>query len=123
MKKWVLALAGLVWLGAPALAAGDALVGEWSRTDGKSRIRMAPCGDGFCGHITWLRDANSPTKLGERVFYALKPSGEGWAGSAYNPEDGKTYSGKVTVAGSSMTTSGCVLGGLICKSVTWSRVK
>ncbi|MGO9943661.1 MAG: DUF2147 domain-containing protein, partial [Rhodoblastus sp.] len=44
-----------------------------------------------------------------------------WSGEAFNPDDGNTYSGNVIVAGSSMTTKGCVLGGLICKSVDWKR--
>ncbi|WP_374546494.1 DUF2147 domain-containing protein [Rhodoblastus sp.] len=122
MKRMMFALAGLLALGGAALAAGDDIVGDWQRTDGLSRIRMAPCGDGICGHVTWLKNPNSPAKVGQRVFYGLKPSGAGWAGEAFNPEDGKTYSGKVSLTGSHMTTSGCVFGGLICKSVTWSRL-
>ena len=52
----------------------------------------------------------------------MKPAGEGkWVGSAFNPEDGKNYSGKMTLAGDKLNTSGCVLGGLICKSVDWTR--
>ena len=45
-----------------------------------------------------------------------------WTGNAFNPEDGKTYSGKMTLSGNTLTTSGCVLGGVICRSVTWRRV-
>jgi uncharacterized protein (DUF2147 family) len=119
MKKIVIAAAALV-LAAPALA-GD-ITGEWKRADGRSHIRMAHCGDGVCGTITWLRDANSPAHVGQQVFHGLKPSDGGWEGSAFNPEDGKTYSGKVILSGASMTTSGCVFGGLICKSVNWTRL-
>ena len=54
----------------------------------------------------------------------MKPAGDNaWKGSAFNPEDGKIYSGKMTLAGDSLTTAGCVLGGLICKSFAWTRVK
>lgn len=119
MKRIVLTLAA-VTLAIPAFAAD--ITGEWKRTDGKSRIRMAPCGGAICGTISWLRDSNSPAHVGQRVFFDLKPSEGGWAGSAFNPEDGKTYDGKVTLSGAAMTTSGCVLGGLICKSVSWTRV-
>jgi uncharacterized protein (DUF2147 family) len=45
-----------------------------------------------------------------------------WTGNAFNPEDGKTYSGKMTLSGNSLTTSGCALGGVLCKTVTWKRV-
>ena len=53
----------------------------------------------------------------------MKPNGDNaWSGSAFNPEDGKNYSGKMTLSGDTLTTAGCVLGGLVCKSVKWSRV-
>jgi uncharacterized protein (DUF2147 family) len=53
----------------------------------------------------------------------MTPSGaNAWSGRAFNPEDGRTYSGKMTLSGGSMTTSGCVLGGLICRSVNWRKV-
>jgi len=119
MKRIALA-AVVVLVAAPALA-GD-IVGEWKRVDGRSRIRMAHCGGAICGTITWLRDPNSPAHVGQQVFFGLQPSDGGWSGSAFNPEDGKTYAGKVSLSGASMTTSGCVLGGMFCKSAQWTRV-
>ncbi len=44
-----------------------------------------------------------------------------WTGKAFNPEDGKTYSGRMVLSGKRLRTSGCVFGGLICKSVNWTR--
>jgi len=120
MKRIALAVA-LMAAAAPAFA-GD-ILGEWKRVDGRSRIRMANCGGAVCGTITWLRDANSPAQVGQQVFFDLKPSAGGWVGSAFNPEDGKTYDGKVSVSGASMTTQGCALGGMICKSAQWARVR
>ena len=107
---------------APGAQAADEILGNWQREDGTSRIRMAACGSAVCGVVTWLKNPNSPSKVGQRVFYDMKPSGDGWSGQAFNPEDGKTYTGKVSVSGSTMTTAGCVFGGLICKSVTWTRM-
>lgn len=107
-------------LGGPALA--QDVAGVWQRDTGASRVRFAKCGDALCGTLAWLKDANGPAKVGQRVFYDMKPSGEGkWAGSAFNPEDGKTYSGTMTLSGDTLTTSGCVMGGLICRSVKWTR--
>ena len=81
------------------------------------------CGGGICGTVTWLKNPDSPGKVGQQVFFGMKPSGAGsWSGSAFNPEDGKTYSGSATVSGASLTTKGCALGGLVCKTVTWSRM-
>ena len=54
----------------------------------------------------------------------MKPNGDNaWAGVAFNPEDGQRYTGKMTLSGDRLTTAGCVLGGLICKSFGWTRVK
>jgi len=122
MKLSTIAFFGITLALAAAPAAAQDATGTWLRDSGASRVRIAPCGDALCGHITWLKDKSGPAKVGQRVFYGMKPSGAGsWKGSAFNPEDGKTYSGKMTVAGNSLTTSGCVLGGLICKTVNWSR--
>ncbi len=98
-------------------------IGTWLRDNGNSRVRFSACGSAICGSIVWLKDDSGPSKVGQRVFYNMVKSGENaWSGQAFNPEDGKTYSGKLTVNGASMTTSGCVLGGLICRSVNWRKV-
>jgi uncharacterized protein (DUF2147 family) len=121
----LLAVSAAVVLAASATAAvaGDAK-GEWARDDGKAKVRIASCGgEALCGAISWLRDPNSdPGKVGQQVFFDMKPKGDNiWTGSAFNPEDGKTYSGKMTLSGDRLTTAGCVLGGLICKSMGWTR--
>lgn len=104
----------------PALA--QDVTGTWLRDTGASRVRFAKCGEAICGTIAWLKDPTGPAKLGQRIFYDMKPNGAGkWSGSAFNPEDGKTYSGTMSLSGNTLTTSGCVLGGMICRSVKWSR--
>lgn len=51
----------------------------------------------------------------------MKPNGaNSWSGSAFNPEDGKTYTGKMTLSGNTLTTAGCVMS-VICKSAIWTR--
>jgi uncharacterized protein (DUF2147 family) len=117
----VLAAAGIALTASPALAQGA--VGTWLRDNGESRVRVAPCGEALCGTVVWLKNpAESKSKVGQRVFFDMKPNGtNAWAGQAFNPEDGKTYSGKMSVSGNTLTTAGCVAGGLICRSVTWSR--
>lgn len=104
---------------APALADPT---GVWLRDNGNSRVRFAKCGDNICGTLVWVKDADSPSKPGQRIFYDMKESGaNAWTGKAFNPEDGKTYSGRMTLSGNTITTSGCVLGGMICRSVSWRR--
>ena len=108
----------------PDALAGDAK-GDWARDNGASKIRIASCsGEALCGSIVWLRDPSGPAKLGQQVFFDMKPKSENvWTGTAFNPEDGKTYSGKMTLSGDHLVTAGCVLGGLICKSISWTRAR
>jgi uncharacterized protein (DUF2147 family) len=52
----------------------------------------------------------------------MKPNGKNsWAGTAFNPGDGKHYTAKLTLSGDHLVTAGCVFGGLICKSFDWTR--
>lgn len=105
-------------------AAAQSATGTWLRDTGASRVRISPCGDALCGSIVWLKEgAETSAKVGQRIFYEMKPDGAGkWSGKAFNPEDGKTYSGTMSVSGSTLTTAGCVLGGMICRTVRWSKV-
>jgi uncharacterized protein (DUF2147 family) len=126
MKRFVgAAVAALVAvLGAGGVAAAGDAVGLWLREGGKGTVRITPCGGALCGYVASVSDPASPAKVGQRVFFDMVPSGENhWSGRAFNPEDGRTYSGMMALAGNGMTTAGCVLGGLICKSVHWTRLK
>lgn len=116
-----LAVIGLVPAG-PALA--QDVTGTWQRDTGASRVRFAPCGEALCGTLAWLKESGGPARVGQRTFYDMKPTAPGkWSGSAFNPEDGKTYSGTMALSGDILTTAGCVMGGLICRSVKWTRAK
>ena len=101
------------------------VIGTWLRESGASHVKFAPCGGAICGHIVWLKPGiETPAKIGQRVFFDMKPAGANtWQGQAFNPEDGKTYTGKMSLSGSTLTTQGCVMGGMICKSSTWTRAK
>ena len=44
-----------------------------------------------------------------------------YEGSIKNLDDGQTYTGVVEIKGKTMNLSGCVLGGLICKTDAWQR--
>jgi uncharacterized protein (DUF2147 family) len=115
-----LAAAAVLFAATPAIADPT---GTWLRDNGNSRIRMQSCGSSMCGTLVWVKDPEGPSKVGQRIFYDMVPAGENaWSGKAFNPEDGKTYAGKMTLSGSTMTTSGCVLGGIVCRSVSWKKV-
>ena len=114
----------LTFLALAAPAAAQQATGLWLRENGLSQVRISPCGPHLCGFVAWVKDPEHASDIGLKVFYNMKPSGPAsWEGEAYNPEDGKTYTGKLVVEGETLKTSGCVFGGLICKSVTWTRLK
>ena len=115
-------ISAMALAGATGALAQDA-TGTWLRETGESRVRIAKCGEALCGTVVWLKNpAESKSKIGQRVFYDMMPNGaNAWAGKAFNPEDGKTYSGKMSLSGGTLTTAGCVAGGFICRSVSWSR--
>ena len=118
-----LALAALV--AGPAAAQAPSLDGLWQRSTGTSRLQFEPCGGVLCGHIAWIRPGlKTPAHVGQQVFFALTPDGDQkWRGKAFNPEDGRTYIGQVSRDGDTLVTKGCILGGLICKSESWTLVK
>ncbi len=120
MKSYLYAAAILTISAMPAAAD---VIGTWTRDNGESRVRFARCGEAVCGTVAWLKDpSTAKSRVGQRVFFDMKPTGaNSWSGSAFNPEDGQTYSGRMSLAGNKLTTQGCVMGGLICRSVTWTR--
>lgn len=121
IKAPLLAVVAVGLLAGPALAGGAD--GVWIRSDGMAKVQFAPCGGGSCGTIVWLKDpANSRATVGQQVFFGMgQTSPTTWTGQAHNPEDGRDYDGTMTLAGNRLTTKGCALGGMICKTVVWSR--
>jgi len=100
-----------------------ALQGEWARGDGNARVRMEPCGPDVCAVNTWIRPGVRGEKVDDRLIMTLAGDGPSrWTGKAYDPQRGLTYRITITADAHSMTTNGCVLGGLICKRMGWTRV-
>ncbi len=127
----------------PARAADPNPLGTWLTADKDSQVRITNCGGALCGALAWLQKPNDPatgrpltdknntdaTKrsrplLGVQIILGMRPSGTNqWSGNVYNAEDGRTYTGAFTLTGpGTAELKGCVLGGLICKSQTWTRV-
>lgn len=103
-------------------AAGPDVLGRWDREDGLGGIDISSCNDSLCGRIVWLKETNTPAKIGQEVLFDMRQTAAGtWTGSANNPEDGRTYSGTMTLAGARLMTKGCILGGLLCQFVALTR--
>jgi uncharacterized protein (DUF2147 family) len=86
-------------------------------------VRIAPCGEDICAVNTWIRPGTKDEKTGDRLVMTITDQGDGkWTGRAYDPQRHMHYRLKMQVAENTMTTTGCVLGGLICKGVEWTRI-
>lgn len=129
-----------IFFGSPAFAADPA--GLWLSEDGEAKVQIYHCGQALCGKLAWLKDPNDPeTKkpkldkfnkdaskksrpvLGLDIISGMKPSGrpDQWSGSLYNPEDGNTFSGTLTMQNMlNLKLEGCVLA-LFCRSEIWKR--
>lgn len=106
----------------PSHAATEGIVGNWARSDGSARVRIAPCGEALCAINTWIRDPASDEHVGDKLVMKVSGSGSSMAGTAYDPQRKLNYSLEINYGQSSMQTRGCVLAGIVCKSVNWTRV-
>ncbi len=119
-----IALAALVVLGSSsAFAAEDAsMKGTWSRGDGNARVKIDNCGAALCATNLWIKPGTPSEKVGDKLIMNVVSSGGGkFEGKAQDPQRGLTYNLQVDVNGNSMTTRGCVLAKIVCKSVNWTR--
>jgi uncharacterized protein (DUF2147 family) len=118
----------VVWalVAGQALVAGEALArdpsGVWVRDNGEAKIKVGKCGRSLCGKVIWVEDPKRQGDIGKLVLYEMVDNGANtWSGKAFNPLENKTYMGKMTLSGSSLTTSGCIMGGMMCKDMNWTR--
>ena len=117
-------------LAAPALAQPT---GDWFVEEKKSVIRVEPCGEAICGTIGWVDkpgvDKNNPdpakrdqSMVGVQILRGMKPAGANrWEGEIYNPQDGKLYSGNISLTDeNALKIQGCVAR-IFCGGQTWTR--
>ncbi|RFC68727.1 MULTISPECIES: DUF2147 domain-containing protein [Mesorhizobium] len=98
---------------ATSAAFADDIVGNW-KTDSGETAAIAGTGP---FSITLQTGKYTGKRIG-----SLNAGGDGrYSGEITDPATDKTYSGKAALSGNSLKMSGCVLGGLICKTQNWKR--
>lgn len=127
--KFVLTLLMTAGLAGMAMAA-DPIEGLWQTEpdDGAyAHVQIKPCGPAFCGTIVKSFKDGAPfasPNVGKQIVIDMAPKGAGdYEGKVFRPSNGKTYLGKIAVAGTAMTMKGCVAGGLICSKQAWTKLK
>jgi uncharacterized protein (DUF2147 family) len=124
---FVFALAGAASAASPA--------GEWLVADKAARVKIADCAGVLWGIVSWEADPGidshnpDPAKrnqpiTGLPILLGLKPSaGNRWDGSLYNADNGKTYSGGVTLLEPDvLRVRGCTFL-ILCGGENWTRVE
>jgi uncharacterized protein (DUF2147 family) len=126
---------------AAGAASPDAVVGTWRSPTKNGIIDIQKCGSTLCGRLVGGDDIkadpnftdkkNKDEKLRSRplkgitMLSGFKPGEDGvWqGGQVYNPNDGGTYSGKITVTDpNTLKLRGCIIWPA-CKTETWTRVR
>lgn len=113
----------LIIVGGTSAQAQEAVKGAWLRADGIARVIVSACGVALCMKNTWIKPGSSE-KVGEYLVLDVKPSGGNtWSGRGRDPQRDVSFTAEMSVSGDRMTTSGCVVGGLICRTTQWTRLK
>ena len=127
MRKLVL---GVVFALAATAAQADPIEGVWQtqEDDGAfAHVTIKTCGGAFCGTITRTFKGGAEYKsenIGKQIVIDMVPAGAGkYEGKVWRPANGKTYVGKIDLAGKAMKLAGCVAGGLICAKQNWQKVQ
>jgi uncharacterized protein (DUF2147 family) len=141
VKVFASAACAMLCLVATQALAGDPR-GHWLTENSRAKVTIVSCGGALCGNIVALKEPDDPATgkprtdsynpdaakrarpvIGVQIVIDMKPdTADRWKGEVYNVEDGKTYSGSITlVNATTLNLQGCALGGLICKTQTWTR--
>jgi uncharacterized protein (DUF2147 family) len=104
----------------PAFAAEP--YGKWLRPSNGAQVAFFNCGGKLCGKV--VDKGTSSAKVGTVIVSGAAKTGDNeWKGNLLNPDDGKTYSGVITLVGADgLNLKGCALG-IFCQGETWRRVK
>jgi uncharacterized protein (DUF2147 family) len=123
MKRLLLSLATAAALIAPAaaVAADTPIYGVWVREGHPTdKLEFYDCSGKLCAKGTQPMLDGSPAP--EILRQAAKTSPNNWKGDLFNPEDGKTYTGKIAYEPpNQFVMTGCLVA-FLCQSENWTRV-
>lgn len=116
----------------------DKIIGTYMTEGGKGKVVIEKKGNTYNGKLVWnkttgLLDKNNPVKaeqtkplVGKTILTGFKYAGtDTWEkGKIYDPENGKTYSCKITLKkNGDLTVRGFIGVSLLGRNTHWTRVK
>jgi uncharacterized protein (DUF2147 family) len=134
--KRLFALAAMLALPlGPALAADPTPIGDWLVKDGYGVIRIDNCAGKMWGIVAWEKLAGidkenpDPAKrtrptLGVPIITGMAPTKPNkWEGEIYNTENGKMYSGSISMIDeNALQLEGCLFPNFLCGGQKWTRI-
>ena len=133
MKLLLASLAIVASTAASAVAADP--IGDWMVKDGYGVIRIDNCNGKMWGIVAWEKAAGvdkenpDPAKrarptLGVPILLGMAPTQPNkWEGEIYNTENGKTYSGNISMVDEgTLALEGCLFTNFLCGGQKWTRV-
>lgn len=117
----------------PAQALAEApLEGQWKNPKGSVVVRIATCGNTYCGTVidasakakATAKKGGTPNLVGTRILSEVRAQGNGtYKGRAFDPKRNIHAPATIRLQGGSiLLVKGCLLGGFICKEQRWTRV-
>ncbi len=131
------------------VAASDDIVGVWYNQPKDAKIDIFKCSEKYCGKIVWLKEPNYPPDskegtpstpkldnnnpdpalrkvptMGLQIVRDFQFAGNNlWKnGKVYDPKNGKTYSGKITmVSPKQLNLRGFVGVSMFGRTETWTK--
>lgn len=127
----------LAILAGPALAseahAASDIAGFWMNPKHTLAVHTDTCGTDLCGRVAWAstkaeadgRDSGVPHLLGIELLENYRFRGKGvWQGTVFVPDMGRHFASEIDeLSPNRLKVSGCILGGLLCKSQVWTRIQ
>jgi uncharacterized protein (DUF2147 family) len=119
----------------------DAILGEWLTEDDRALVEIYRCGDRYCGKIVSLKEpqnADGTDKLDTKnpdpskrtrkiiglnlVWDFIYDKDNRWVrGKIYDPDNGKTYSCKITLNKDKLDVRGYIGFSLLGRTTVWTR--
>ena len=124
-------LLSLALIALPSAGLTAPIEGKWQNPKDSVIVDVTRCGAGtYCGKVSWAspkakRKADGRMQVGTQILTGLKSDGRGgYKGRAYVPRHRVHATATVRQAGrDALIVRGCALGGLLCKSERWTRVR
>ena len=106
--------------------------GIWISPHNNVKVATVECGEKLCGWVVWAtpeaeqdaRDGGVDRLVGTELLRDYhQTDANRWQGHVFVPDLGRTFYSTITLLDpAAVKISGCILGGMVCKSQVWRKV-